>query len=150
MQLNVQRRLAARILKCSPLRVRFDENRLDEIKESITKVDLRRLVNDNAIQKIQKKGISHARANYIKKQRQKGRRKGLGSRKGLKTARTPSKREWMNRIRLQREFLYLLREKGHVTGPLFRELYLKAKGGYFRSKRHIKLYLEEHNLVAKP
>ena len=46
--------------------------------------------------------------------------------------------------------LYLLREKGHVTGPLFRELYLKAKGGYFRSKRHIKLYLEEHNLVAKP
>ena len=31
----------------------------------------------------------------------------------------------------------------------YRELYLKAKGGYFRSKRHVKLYIDEHSMIKK-
>jgi ribosomal protein L19E len=37
----------------------------------------------------------------------------------------------------------MLKEKKIIDDKLYRELYLKSKGGFFRSKRHIKIYLEE-------
>ena len=55
----------------------------------------------------------------------------------------------MSNIRHQRSFLKELKEKGIVTKQIFRELYLKSKGGFFRSKRHIKLYIDEHKLAVK-
>jgi ribosomal protein L19E len=56
----------------------------------------------------------------------------------------------MNNVRVQRAFLRLLSEKNIITRKAFRELYLKSKGGYFRSRRHIKLYLQEHDeMLAK-
>jgi len=42
-----------------------------------------------------------------------------------------------------------LRDKDLVTKKDYHELYLKSKGGFFRSKRHIKLYLEEHRLIKR-
>ena len=58
MKLNVQKRVAAGVLKCSPKRVVFDSDRLDEIKEAITKSDLRGLISDRAIVKKSIKGTS--------------------------------------------------------------------------------------------
>ncbi len=59
------------------------------------------------------------------------------------------KREWINKIRLQRKFLKELKDKKIIIPSIYQELYLKAKGGFFRNKKHIKLYLEEHNLAKK-
>ncbi len=149
MKLKTQKRLAAQVLKCSPKRVRFDEDRLEDIKEAITKADIRALIIDKAISRKNKKGISRIRAKKRAAQRRKGKQKGQGSRKGKKTARAPKKNEWMNRIRLQRLFLKELKENELINNNTFRLLYNKAKGGFFRSKRHIKIYLEEHDLVNK-
>ena len=44
--LNVQKRLAAQILKCGRNRVRFDPDRLEDIKEAITKTDIRSLIGE--------------------------------------------------------------------------------------------------------
>jgi len=147
MKLKTQKRLASQILKCSPKRVKFDEDRLEDIKEAITKADIRSLIIDKAISKKNKKGISRVRAKKRATQKRKGKQRGQGSRKGKKTARAPKKNEWMNRIRLQRLFLKELKEKGLINKNTFRLLYNKAKGGFFRSKRHIKIYLEEHDLI---
>jgi len=141
MKLTVQKRLAAQILKASEKRVKFDQDRLSEIKESITKVDLRGLISDGAITVIPKKGVSRAR---VKKKTQ-----GQGSRKGKKKARTPKKDTWMKKVRLQRKFLKELREKGNITDGDYRKLYRKSTGGFFRSKRHVKIYIEEHNLFKE-
>jgi len=149
MQLNVQRRLASQVLKISPKRISFDPVRLADIKEAITNADIRGLINQGAIRGIQSKGVSRARTRQLKTQKRKGLRKGPGSRKGGLNARHPRKQAWMVRIRIQRDFLQQLKEKKHVNTPTFRDLYGKAKGGFFRSKRHIKLYLEEHGLVKK-
>src|SRR3989338_1113522 len=149
MRFTVQRRLAGELLNCAPARIRFDVDRLDEIKEAITKFDIRILINDHAIDRIQAKGISRGRAKKLHAQKLKGRRSGAGRKKGKKTARTPSKEEWINKIRLQRTFLQSLKKNNHVTGKTFRALYSKSKGGFFRSKRHIKMYIEENNLVVK-
>lgn len=149
MKLDVQKRIAAKVLGCSPKRVVFDQARLTEIKEAITKADVRALIIDKFVYKKQKKGVSGSRAKKIKIQKTKGKRKGHGSRKGRAKARTPKKMEWMNRIRLQREVLRNLREKKLIDNETFWSLYKKCKGGFFRSKRHLKLYIEEQELIKE-
>ena len=81
--------------------------------------------------------------------KRKGKRTGAGSRKGKKTARLSKKDAWMNKVRLQRKFLKELRDKELITKSDYHSLYQKSKGGFFRSKRHIKLYIDEHRLIKK-
>ena len=94
--LDVQRRLAAQILKCGKNRVRFDPARLDEIKEAITKADIKSLTKRGIISKKRLLNTSRFWARKRKIQKSKSRQKGFGSRKGKKTARLNPKRTWMN------------------------------------------------------
>lgn len=145
--LKSRKRLAAQIMKCSPKRVWLNPSMLDEIKEAITKFDLKILINDKTIQRKPKKSISRSRARKRLIQKRKGRRQGTGTRKGKKTARLSKKRAWINKVRIMRSFLKELRDKEIITKTNYGMLYRKVKGGFFRSKRHIKLYIEEHGLA---
>lgn len=147
--LRVQRRLAARILKCGQNRVRFDAGRLDDIKEAITKKDVLFLINNGVITKKRPSNTSKFWARHRKMQKSKGRQKGHGSRKGKKTARLEPKRDWINRIRLQRAFIKSLRDKEAITASMYHELYMKSKGGFFRNLRHLKLYVSERGIARK-
>ncbi|MFW5746561.1 MAG: 50S ribosomal protein L19e [Nanoarchaeota archaeon] len=147
MQLTVQRRLASEILKCSPKRVQFDEAQLEIIKESITKADVRALIDSGAIVEKPVKGVSRGRARKSQSQRAKGRQRGQGTRKGTANARESQKDKWLRRVRLQRAFIKELREKELISVQTYRSLYQKVKGGFFRNKRHIKLYLGERKLI---
>ncbi|MBI2101571.1 50S ribosomal protein L19e [Candidatus Woesearchaeota archaeon] len=147
--LRVQRRLAAQILKCGQNRVSFDAGRLDDIKEAITKKDVLTLINNGAITKKMVLNTSKFWARRRKMQKSKGRQKGHGSRKGKKTARLEPKRDWINRIRLQRVFIKSLRGKGAITTSVYHELYMKSKGGFFRNLRHLKLYVNEKGISKK-
>ena len=146
MQLKIQKRLAAQILKASENDIWLDSNRLDEIKEAITKADVKSLIKDKAIKSKKRKGISRYRIRKNKEQKKKGRRRGFGSIKGGKRARLSKKRRWINSIRIQRIFLQNLRDKKIIDGASYRSLYMKSKGGFFRSKRHIKIYMQEHGI----
>lgn len=149
--LGVQKRLAAGILGCSKGRVVFDTGRLAEIKEAITKSDLRALIDQGAIRKLPVRGISGARTRFAQKQKRKNRRKGYGSRKGAAGARTVRKTVWVNKVRLLRSYLKRFRAEDRISGGEFSELYRKIKGGFFRSRRHMELYLAEKGILkAKP
>tara|TARA_Y100000310_G_C20375214_1_gene665429 strand:- start:314 stop:772 length:459 start_codon:yes stop_codon:yes gene_type:complete len=142
-----KKRLAAKILKTSLSKVKFSVGALDEIKKAITRSDLRGLI---AVKKITKIGVnsqSRVRARKIASQKSKGRRKGKGSKKGGKNSIITRKEKWMSKIRAQRTFLKMLKESGKLSALSYRSLYSKSKGGYFRNKRHIKLYITEHNLI---
>jgi len=147
MKLTLQKRLAAEVLGCSEKRVSFDPARLEDIKEAITKTDIRLLVGEGVIREKPVKGVSRGRANKRKVQKSKGLRKGEGSRKGKATARVSKKEEWIKRMRTQRKFLKYLKLKGLIKKTGFKELYTKSKGGFFRSTKHIKLYLQENKLL---
>ena len=149
MKLKNQKRIASQILKASPKRVKLDPKKFTEIKEAITKSDVKGLIRNDIITLNPKKGVSRVRARKIIVQKRKGRRSGQGSRKGKKTARLSSKRLWINKIRIQREFLKDLANSKLLTTRNYRELYLKIKGGYFRSKAHLKLYINENNLIKE-
>ena len=149
MKLHVQKRLAASIMKRSKKKISLDQSRLEEVKEAITRFDIKSLIKDKAIKAKPVKGPSKVRSRKIKVQKRKGRQSGPGSRKGKATARVSKKEVWMNKVRKQRIFLKELKDKKLIEPKVYRALYNKSKGGYFRSKRHIKLYIDEHKLVNK-
>ncbi|MBI2654665.1 50S ribosomal protein L19e [Candidatus Woesearchaeota archaeon] len=145
--LKVQRRLAAQIMKCGINRVKFDSSRMDDIKEAITKRDVKSLISSGAISKGRGLNASRFWARLRKEQKSYNKQKGHGSRKGKRTARLNSKRTWINKIRLQRRYLKSLRDSNAIATHSYHELYMKSKGGFFRSLRHLKLYLNERGLV---
>ncbi|HLD19049.1 MAG TPA: 50S ribosomal protein L19e [Candidatus Nanoarchaeia archaeon] len=148
MNLSVQKRLAASVLSCSEKRVVFDVSNLQKIKEAITKADMRSLANQGIITAAPIKGVSKGRHRHSLGQKRKGRQHGKGTRKGKATSRRPRKEKWMAHIRLQRKILRELRVERKLSKQNFRMLYLKAKGGNFRSKAHLMLYITENNLVG--
>jgi large subunit ribosomal protein L19e len=146
MDLKTQKRLAAELLKCSADRVQFDPARLHDIKEGITKSDMRLLISDGLVTAKPIKGTSRVRARKTQEQKRKGLRRGPGSKKGTANANENKKEKWMAKVRAQRAFLQELKEKKLIANATFRELYLKSKGGFFRSKRHIKLFIDDKRL----
>ena len=89
--MKTQKKLAAKIAKRSKKKVKLDLSRLDDIKEAITRADVRSLLKDKAIQVEQNKGVSRARAKKHQKQKARVRKKGHGSRKGKANARLSNK-----------------------------------------------------------
>jgi large subunit ribosomal protein L19e len=142
--------LAAKILKVGLDKVKFAPDALDDIKKALTRSDIRGLIAVGKIYKGGKNAHSRSGARHNLVQKKKGRRSNAGSRKGAKFAGLSRKDQWINRVRTQREFLSLLKEKGLISPQNFRMIYLKIKGGYFRNKRHIKLYLNEYKLLQSP
>ena len=70
-----------------------------------------------------------------------GKRKGPGSRKGTANARVRDKERWMATIRPIRDELKTLRDEGKITPSVYRLYYRKAKGGMFKSRRHLKQHM---------
>jgi large subunit ribosomal protein L19e len=147
--LRNQRRMAASILKCGKHRVWMDQDRLDEIARAVTKDDIRVLINGKAIRAKQKKGISSGRKHYVMNQKEKGRRKGYGSRKGAKYARFPRKQQWIRTIRPLRAYLKELRDEKKLPPSMYRKYYRKAKGGEFRSRRHLHSHLIADGVIKE-
>jgi large subunit ribosomal protein L19e len=145
MPLKQQRMIAANLMKCGASRVRFVSEA--EVAEALTREDIRALIAKGAIYKIQKKGTSRGHAREILRQKKRGRRRGPGSVKGKWGSRNPSKEAWMETIRPLRRMLRELRDAGQITRKDYRILYGKAKGGMFRSRKHMMLHLKEEELL---
>ncbi|MFX0053895.1 MAG: 50S ribosomal protein L19e [Promethearchaeota archaeon] len=149
MKLATQKRLAAEVMKVGVSRVWIDPEFEDEVSLAITRNDIRRLVDEGAIQSKQKIGVSRGRARHILRQKRKGQRKGPGKRKGKHTSKLSSKDRWMMKIRPMRKELKKLRDEGKITRRVYRDLYLKAKGNAFRNTAHLRTYIADHKLGAK-
>jgi len=144
MNLSTQKRIASEILKCGITRVRVKEDK--DVGEALTREDIRVLIKKGLIWKIQKKGTSRAHARVRLKQKARGRRRGPGSKKG----RIVKKKEnWMSIIRAQRKLLAELRDSDKLKKRDYGVLYLRAKGGMFRNKKHMLSYLKEHDYLKK-
>jgi large subunit ribosomal protein L19e len=147
--LRNQRRMAASLLKCGSGRVWMDNDRLEEIAKAVTKDDIRVLIKGEAIISKQAHGISNGRKKYFKKQKEKGRRRGYGSRKGGKYARLPKKERWMRTIRPIRSYLKTLKEEKKIDKSTYRKYYVRAKGGEFKNKNHLKSHLISDGIIKE-
>jgi large subunit ribosomal protein L19e len=135
--------MAADLLKCGENRVWIDPLRIEDVAEAVTRQDIRGLIKVRAIRSHQKRGISSGRSKYIANQKKKGKRKGLGSRKGTKYARFPKKRRWISTIRPIRRKLREYRESGAIDATTYRQFYRHAKGGMYKNLHHLELQLKQ-------
>ena len=144
--MRTQRRLASEIMKVGKTRVWIDPNKTDDVEAAISRVEIRSLIHEGVIKARPKKGVSRSRARLLHEKRKKGRRRGSGSRSGKKTARTPRKEAWKNKIRALRRNLRELRDRRLITKKVYRRLYLLAKGGSFENVSDLKTYVETRKL----
>lgn len=149
MRLTNQKKLAAKLMDCSPDRIWMDPERSADIKEAVTRQDMLSLLSDGLIKKKQKNGQSRSRARIRIAQKRKGRLRGQGSRKGKVFARAWRKNTWIHKVRAQRDLLKELKQGERLSPEDYRDLIRKTKGGFFRSVRHIKLYIGEKGILKE-
>lgn len=138
---SMQKRLAADILKVGQSKVWMDPARLADIGQAITRADVRRLIMKGAIKKMPDK------VRKPKELRSKSR--GQGSRRGTKHSIVDSKTKWIQTIRPLRAELKEMKVGGRIENSTYKNMRRLVKGGMFRSRSHLRLYLEQHGLLKK-
>jgi large subunit ribosomal protein L19e len=138
---SLQKKVAAKILKVGQSKVWLDPTKTKEIEAAITRADIRKLISQHMIK---------AKKGKLPMPKQKKRRqRGRGSKKGSTFAKYTAKKRWIATVRPLRVMLKELRAEKQIDKPTYRKLYLQVKGGMFRSKSHLKIYLEQHGIIKK-
>jgi len=129
--------LAAKTLKVGKNRIHFNNDNFAELKEAITKQDIKELHAEGIITIKPVKGRK-----TIKKRKTK---RGPG-----KIKKTVNKRKqiYVKITRKLRTYLKELKALGVIDRDLYRELRNKIRMRTFRSKAHLKEYLETHEEIG--
>ncbi|MEM4640982.1 MAG: 50S ribosomal protein L19e [Candidatus Pacearchaeota archaeon] len=139
--LRSQRRMAAQILKVGINRVWFDPERLQEIKEAVTKQDIIDLIKDKAIKKKPAKGRKKRAHKRRVERKRKGRRRGKGKRKKTVKKR---KQNYVKKIRKLRRYLKELKKV--LPKEEYRKLKRWVKGGKIREVKELMAFKNENKI----
>ena len=131
MKLNKKKELAAKTLKVGKRRIILSEERLDEIKEAITKQDIKDLNKSGAIKIKEIKGRKK-----IKKRTTK-RRAGKIKKKVNKR-----KQQYVKITRKLRAYIKELKNQGKIENEEYKDLRKKIRARDFKSKAQLKEYLK--------
>jgi len=137
----LQKKMAAQILKVGKNRVWQDPKHNKDIDAAITKADVRKMILKGWVKSLPEK--------IHKPKERKTRGRGHGSRKGARYSIVNRKTRWISRVRPMRAMLQEMRAKQEIDNPTFKKLYSLIKGGMFRSRSHLRLYIEQNNLRVK-
>lgn len=127
MNLSKKKALAIRTLKVGKERIVFLNSRLDEIKEAITKQDIRDLTQEGAIIIKEIKGR--------KKVEKRTRKRGPGK---IKKKVNTRKRDYVIMTRKLRKYVAGLLNHGSISKENSTEIRKKIRNKAFRSKAHLK------------
>ena len=131
-KLDRRKDLASRVLGVGKRRIIFDSSRLSEIKEAITKQDIKDLASEGII------SIKEVKGRRTKKKRKT--RRGTGKiRKKVKKR----KQEYVKTVRKQRYHVSELRKQEKLSKTDVKELRKKIKSRSFKSKAHLKEHIEK-------
>src|SRR3989338_6386214 len=127
MKLEKKKALAARTLNVGEGRIVFNVERLPEIKEAITKQDIKDLKESGAIIIKEKKGRR-------KVERRKTRRRAGSIKKKVNT----KKQDYVKLTRKLRTYLANLKNQKKISKENFRQLRKEIRASNFRSFSHMK------------
>ncbi|KAI5188612.1 large subunit ribosomal protein L19e [Nematocida sp. AWRm77] len=143
------RKLASQFFDCGKGKVWIDPEYKIGPDDRITDEKVKELIDTSVVIQRPTIGASRGRTRQFRREKALGRHCGMGRRRGTRNARFPDKKIWMLRIRAQRKELKELRAKGEIDKTFHRVLYLKAKGGYFKSRRLLFEYIAKEDLRKK-
>jgi large subunit ribosomal protein L19e len=139
--MSLQKKLAAKILKVGESRVWLDPKQNKDIEAAITSADIRKMIL---------KGYVKALPEKLHRPRERTKsKKGPGRRKGARYSIVSAKEKWMSTVRPLRRMLKELKDSKQIDNRTYRRLYLLVKGGMFRSRSHLRIYMEQHDLIKK-
>jgi len=130
MNLNKKKALAVRTLKVGKERIVFVQSRLNEIKEAITKQDIRDLLKEGAITIKPIKG----RKRNVKKSK----RRGPGK---IKKKVKKRKQEYVIMTRKLRKHVTEIKKQGKIAEEDVEDIRKKIRNRFFSSKAHLKEYI---------
>jgi len=133
--LTLQKRIAASVFKVGQNRVWFDPSRINDIREAITKEDIRILIKEKAIKKKPKIGVKRRAGKIRQKRKRKGRGRGAGRKKKIVKKK---KKEYIIKIKNLRKYIKMLKQEGAINPKESKKLMNLAKAGMFKSKKDIK------------
>ena len=136
MNLNKKKELAAKTLRVGKGRLQFKQENLNEIKEAITRQDIKQL-NQEGIITI--KPIKGRKKNVTRKHR-----RGPGK---IKIKVNKRKQEYVKITRKLRAYAMSLRERGVLGRELYKKIRNKIRMREFRSKAGMKDFLNKHEDV---
>ena len=132
MNLNKKKLLAVKTLGIGKGRIIFSNLRLDEIKDAITKQDIRDLYKDGAISIREVKGQKKKQSN--KRKRKSGK---------IKKKVNKRKQRYVKMTRKLRKFIFGIREQKKISKESEAEIRRKIRNKDFKSIAHLKEYLKE-------
>ncbi len=135
MKLEKKKEFAAEVLGVGEGRIIFNQNRIDELKEAMTRQDIKDLFTEGAIMIRDIKGR--------KKVERRKRRRRMGS---IKQPIRRKKERYMIITRKLRKYLSELRKAEKITEEQFTTLRKEIKASAFKDKAHLK---ERINLLRK-
>ncbi len=131
MKLDSKKNLAVKTLGIGKAKIVFNTNRIDEIKEAITRQDIRDLVSSGAISIKENKG----RKTNVKRKH----RRGEG---GIKKKVKNRKQEYVKMVRKLRNYLNELMKQGKIDKETNKELRKQIRNRKFKSKRNLRDNIE--------
>ena len=130
MNLGKKKALAARTLKVGKKRIVFLNSRLSEIKEAITKQDIRDLKSDGAIIVKEIKGK--------KVKAKKAKKRGPGK---IKKNVSKRKQKYVILTRKLRKHVAEMKKQDKISKEESNDIRKKIRNKFFRSKSHLKEYI---------
>ncbi len=130
--LKAKKTMATKVLGVGVNKIWFDPLRLNEIKEAITKQDIKELIKDKAIKKKPTIGNKRRSGRIRLKRKLKGRRRNEGKRKHRKL-----ESDYLKKTRKLRSFLKSLGENNKISKEQHKKLYGLIKAGVMKNKQNI-------------
>ena len=131
MNLSKKKILAAKTLKVGKDRIAFPKSRLEEIKEAITKQDMRNLFSEGAI------FIKEIKGQKTNKKKIKSRSPG-----NIRKKVNVRKRTYVLATRKLRKYAKIKKNLGEISREDEIEIRKKIRNRIFKSKAHLREYME--------
>ncbi|MEM4719651.1 MAG: 50S ribosomal protein L19e [Candidatus Pacearchaeota archaeon] len=136
--LKTQRRMAAKVLNVGENRIWMDPERLSEIKEAITKLDIEDLIKEKAIKKKPARGFKKRAHKERLKRKKKGRRRNIGKRKKKIIYK---KGGYVKKIRKLRAFLKKI--KNMISREEYKKIKKLIRGGQIKEIKDLQARIKK-------
>ena len=131
-KLDKRKELASKVLGVGMNKICFDAERLSDIKEAITRQDIKELYQEGIIT------IKPKQGKRVKKKRKT--RKGAGK---VKKKVKNRKQKYVKLVRKLRKILKDTKRLGNINKEDYRALRVKVKANTFRDKTHLNEHMKE-------
>jgi large subunit ribosomal protein L19e len=146
MSIKLTKRIASDLIGRGESAIKIKPDFTAQAKKAITREDVRALVKSGGIYAVKAKHNLSAYSKVLREKRIKGRRRGMGRRKGTIAARG-GLLLYKKKIRGQRRLIKALKEEKSIDNIKFKKYYALVKGGNFATKGSLLSHIRNDGIV---